>query len=608
MRSSFMCRSVVFSMLFLFGCLLTAKAQLNMLFTNDITVSGWSSDAIYVTILRGQKSTSPLTADFLPDITYVNNTSLSPFSWNYATNILVDQVANPTNSNMQVFAGYTTNYGQGYSDSIKLSTIINNGGLQWVSNASSAQIIVSYGQAIDSTFVNFQTNYLYSNNTATSTTPYIQQNAFYWNGQLAPNNPSDPSYKIPYQNFEITYTGTNVGDQGDITAINYMGSFLSISSFQSTNATGTPLQTVGFLESNTTQVGSLLSTFTNIIGPSGYGNTVNASIVTNDTGKVVRVIGPSQFIGQSNGLGTYTNLASYLGYVQTSTSSNTVLSNSSSYNTVQYIANSGGNYTNVLITFTLTNAVTGDQNNGFGLSSAGTVTAVLIGYASSNVISQTTNTYTNIQMVVPAQYLNGGSNYPTAAAQFIYGASAGTSNYFVQNASYSNLSALLTGSGGSEAFVTGGGSNAFPAVQSQIYGELSAAFAFGLAGSTNTNSAGIAIGSMPSGQWWIASNGVLPFTNAQTNSAYYDIWASIIDSSSSNRVYGYAYSDRFGGTNSPLINDLQYNGLPVGSWQVTIGAPLVSSINSVPEPATPFLLGFGSLAGLVALLRSRRKS
>lgn len=584
-----------------------AVAQLNMIFSNDPSVSGWQSDNIYVTILRGQKYSNPLTD--VPFITYVNNTGTNPFTWTWATNI----IANSTSiDGTNVFSGYTTNLGQGYSESISLSTIMANGGLQWVSNASSAQVIISYGAVINSTATTNQVANYYTTNgsgvISQNTTAFTNQLAFYWNGQLAPNNPSDPSYQTPYQNFELTYTGTNKGDQGDITAINYMGAFLSISSFQSANASGTPLQTVGFLQSNTAQAASALQTFTNVIGPNGYGNTTTASIVTNSAGNVVRLIGPSQFGGQSNGLGSYTNFAAYLGNVQTSTYSNTILSNYSGYNTVQGGPTpDNGNQTNIVVTFVLTNTVTGDSANGYGLTAIGTVTTIQTAYFNGAATGTTiTNTFSGITFAVPATYTNSTNVYQTAAAQFIYGASSGTNNYFVQNAAYSNLAALLSGSDGGAAFVDGANSNSWVDVQSQIAGELSAAFAFGLAGSTNTNASGVAIGNMPSAQWWIASNGVLPFSGTQSNSSYYDIWASLIDNISSNRVYGYAYSDRFGGSNSPLINDLSLNGTNIGSWGITIGAPLVGADISVPEPSTYVLFILGAVA--LGIIGRRKKT
>jgi hypothetical protein len=593
--------SILVTIILMVGGIRSASAQLNMLFTNDPTVSGYDSSDIWVTILRGQNATNPVTFNYVPAITYVNDTIANPFTWTPATNIVYQTDTNGILTNTMTTAG------QGYSQSILLSDIISNGGLRWYSNASSAQVVLSYGSSINSTYVTNQKVTYYTNEAAkaanTLTTNYNQL-AFYANGQLAPNNPSDPSYLIPYQNFELTYTGTNTGDQGDITAINYMASLLSISSFASSNATGTPLQTVGFLQSNTTQAAGMLQTFTNTIGPSGYGNTTVSTIVTNANGNVVRVIGPSQFGGLSNGLGTYTNFSDYLGYVQSSSYSNTVLSNSSSYSTVAGGPTSGnGNQTNIKVTFELTNNVIGSSSNGYGLQAVGTVTAVLTSYLNGVAGTVVTNTYSGITYSVPAQFTNGTNVYMTQAAQFIYGGSAGTDNFFVQNEAYTNLTTLLQGGPGAEAFVDGAGSNSWGDVSSQIAGELSAAFAFGLAGSTNTNAAGLVIGNMPSGQWWIASNGVVPFAGAQTNSAYYDIYASLISDASSNRVYGYAYSDRFGGSNSPLINDLSLNGTNVGSWMVTVGAPFAQG--TVPEPTTSVLMGIGAAA--LAFLAARRR-
>lgn len=584
------------------GGIRPASAQLNMLFSNDPAVSGYDSSNIWVTILRGQYATNPVTFEYVPAITYVNNTNSNPFTWTPVTNIVY-----VTHDSKGIITGTNTTIGQGYSQSILLSDIIGNGGIRWYSNASSAQVVLSYGSSINSTNVTSQLVTYYADTNAyskTNLTTNYNKLAFYANGQLAPNNPSDPSYLIPYQNFELTYTGTNKGDQGDITAINYMGSLLSISSFSSTNATGTPLQTVGFLQSNTSQAATILQNFTKSIGPGGYGNTVVSPIVTNANGNVVRVIGPSQFGGLSNGLGTYTNFSKYLDHVQSNIYSNTILSNSSSYSTVAGgPTTNNGNQTNIMITFVLTNTVTGSSSNGYGLQAIGTVTAVQTSFNNGTPGTTTTNVFNGITYSVPALFTNGANFYPTQAAQFIYGGSAGNNNYFVQNEAYTSLTNLLQGGSG-EAFVDGSGSNSWGDFSSQIAGELSAAFAFGLAGSTNTNAAGLVIGNMPSGQWWIASNGVVPFSGAQTKSAYYDIYASFISDASSNRVYGYAYSDRFAGSNSPLINDLWFNDTNVGSWMVTVGAPFVPG--TVPEPTSSVLMGIGAAALAFLAIRRRR--
>lgn len=581
----------------LLGGIIPAKAQLNMLFTNDLSVSGWQSSDIYLTILRGQYATNPLNSDYLPDITFVNNPGVQAFTWTAVTNVVYSEFNTsgvPSNTAITI--------GQGYSDSLTLSNVMSQGGLRWISNAPSAQVIISYGAPIPSTSVTYQT---------IGITGYTNQIAFYANGQLAANSTNDPSYQIPYQNFELTYSGTNTGDQGDITAINYIGSLLKISSYASSDATGSALQTVGYAQSNTSQMASLLQTFTNTIGSSGYGNTTLSSIVTNSSGGIVRVIGPSQFVGGvGTGIATYTNFNDYLGSVQASVYSNTVLSNYSGYNTVVGGATTvNGNQTNVLVTFVMTNTVTGTGgNNGYGLSATGSITLVYTSYFNGAPTGTNTNTISGIQFQVPGLYTNSTNGvYPTAAAQFIYGASSGANNYFVQNAAYSTLQSYLA------QYVDGANSNAMVDVTSQIQGELAEAFSFGLAGSTNLATNGDVIGHMPSGMWWQQSNGVTPFAGAQTNPAFYNIYAALIAQASSNQVYGAPYSDRFAGSNSPLINDLQYvqNGVtnPVNSWLINVGAPVVGAdIGSVPEPSTPFLLGLGSLAGVVALLRSRRKS
>jgi len=563
-----------------------AKAQLNMLFDN---ISSYDSTNVWVTILRGQTSTDMVSPDYVPDITYVDNTNADPFVWTPVTNTVYITDSNGILTNTVITVG------QGYSESIPISEIDANGGLQWISNASAAQVVISYGAPIDSTNITSQEVTYYANAADKSnnilTTNYNQL-AFYSTGQLSANNPSDPSYTTSYQNFELTYTRTNNGDQGDITAINYMGSIVGISSYASSNATGTPLQSVGY--KTNVSVSSLLADFTNNIGSNAYGNTTVSSIVTNSSGNVVRVVGPSSFIGGlGDGLGSYSNFSDYLGYVQTSPYSNTLMSNYSGYSTVPGGPSVGGIQTNVLVTFVMTNQVTGNASNGYGLSDLGNVILVYTPY--SNNVPQpgiTTSTITGLQFQVPASYTNATNGvFPSGAAQFIYGASSGIHNYFVANSAYTTLQSDLS------VFVDGANSNAMLDVTAQIEGEISQAFDFGLAGSTNLATNGVPIGEMPSGMWWQATNGVSPFSGAETNPAYYNAYAALIANASSNQVYSTPYSDRFSGSNSPLINDTYYSNTKVNSWLITTGDPL--AVSGVPEPSSFMLFGITLILGFV---------
>jgi len=549
----------------------SASAQysgLNMIFTNDPSVSGYADTDIWVTILRGQAATNILTD--IPNISYVDQPNGSnPFFWTYTT------FTNPT----------VTNTGAGYSQSLQLSSIVANGGIRWNGNAPSAQVVISYGSdaAIQVT------------------------NSFYAIGQLAPNNPSDPSYFTRYQNFELTYQ-KNPGDQGDITAINYFGSQINISSYSTTNGTGAALQSVGYNQSTAT----LVSTMTNLLGPTAYGTTTSSAIVTNSSGEIVRINGPAALLGLGNGMGTYTNFNSYLGAIANNTNLPTlVITNNSAYNTTVPPL-SGQTYSNANVSFNLTNVVNGDSTNGFGMTAVGSISVVFSGYTNGIFVpgSTTTNIYTNIQFIVSPNTLGGGTN-PSAAAQFIYSASY---TQLPNNTYFSNTANWLEFSNAMSAFKDGGGKNAMDDIPAQIAGELSSAFAFGLAGSTNlvTNSLGTnMIGALPSFAWWQKSNGVTPFDGAQTNGGFYDQYASIIYKSTSNSIYGYAYSDRFSG-DSPLVNAYQYvdtNGATnyVGSWVVNLGAPAIGApANSVPEPSYTWAI-LALLIGGAAFKCSRTK-
>lgn len=512
----------------LLAMLTTASAsELNMIFSNAGTV--YDSTNIWISIQRGQAPSDPVTPGNVPDVNYGG----TPIVWNTYTNVV----------------GPNTFIGSLFSDPVSLSTINAAGGLTWSGNASSALIYISYG-----------TNLPVSK---------------YSGPGLSPSATTDPSYNIPYTSFEITYTGGAQGDQGDITGINYFTAPIKISSFASTNATGTALQVAGMNTSSSASA-ALYNKFSQATG--GATNTM----LVNTNGAFTRVLGPTQFgAGQPNAadFGGYTNLSEYFGSL---TNTQTVFSNFSGYNTVANPTTNAA-YTNANVVFVLTNQVS-QTTNGYAFSAQGEIVTTLSAHAVGGTITNTTIiTNTGVIFTVTPDPSKG----EIAAAYTYYGdysPNVGGTNIALGGPGWADFSNnVITG------FVNGGGTAAAEIVSAQIAGELASGYSFGFPGSTNTVAqyGTNTLGSLPSGAWWDLTN-VIAFSDVQSTNGYYSAYPSIIYSASSNTVYGTPYSDRFK-YSSPYI--AANSG--VGSWLIEIGDPL----QVVPEPTFAaamivFFLGF----------------
>lgn len=554
----------------------SASAQLNMWFTNT---SSYDNTNVWITIQRGQNPSSDVTLEAnRPAVTY--GSAFTSFNWQMYSNATGTTWVPGT-------------YGNLFSETVSFADIVATDGsgrglLTWYSNAASAAVYISYG----SPFIGGTTN-TFNNYTVSG---------------VSPNNPSDPNYRVAYQPFEITYgTGANgapaAGDQGDLTAINYFTAALKIQSFESTNATGTALQQVGFTQSGS-QIGAALTSLTssNPI-PSGgaEGNAGGPAVITNMAGESIRVLGPSTFgVSPTDGWG-YGTYDSFDSYLAGSGSSSALFSNVSGYNTMaKPLTNS--TYTNKTVYFAFNNSVT-NTANGYALNPTGTITVLTTAYIDGVSVGQQTNTYSNIvfNLSPTAQGGAGASVISNITSQFIYGGSftafkggiftntdgtPATYSWF-EGGDWEAFSNSLAG------FVDGGGTNGILDVTAQIAGEIATGFASGFVGSTN-------YGNLPSDQWWNLDPS-LAFSGATTNSLDYNQYAAVIAESSDNSVYGMVYSDRFAQA-SPLINSYQLNGTNIGSWLVTVGDP----ITPVPEPTTYALLAVVG-AGVAGHLWRRRR-
>lgn len=508
-------------------------SELNMFFTN--TGENYSATNTWITIQRGQAPSSPTTADNLPGVTYGGN----QFVWNTYTNVV----------------GTNTQIGNIFAESVLLQDINAAGGLTWTSNAPSAVVWVSYGAPLP------VSNYSLSS--------------------VSVSNPSDPSYNIPYTTFELTYYGDNVNDQGDITGINYFAAPVKIKNYASTDASGSPISTVGF-DTSAAATANMLAQFQAVTG--GATNT----ILSNTNGQITRVLGPTQFgAGQPEAadFGGYTNLATYF---ETLTTTTTVFSNQSGYNTVQTPSTNVA-YTNAVVVFVLTNQVS-STTNGYAFTATGEITTTKIGYdVGGTPISTNIHVSSNVIFAVTP----GEGESELAAAFTYYGDYSPGTNITLGGPGWADFTNTIAG------FVDGGGNPAANIVYAQIPGELSAGYSAGFPGSTNTVAqfGTNALGDLPSGEWWDLDP-VVAFSEVQSTNGFFNEYANIIYQNSSNTVYGMTYSDRFD-NGSPYISASP----SVGSWLVELGDPL----QAVPEPtfAAATILFFMAFAAYKS--RSRRK-
>lgn len=539
-----------------------------MWFSNS---SSYDASDIWITVQRGQAPGTDVTqAANRPGVTY--GTNFTEFSWQMYTN-------SATNSWLP------GTYGNLFAEPVQLSSILDANGLgllTWSSNAVSAAIYISYGSP-------------------------FEVNQYTVSGPSA-NNPSDPNYRVAYQPFEITYgTGAGgapaAGDQGDLTAINYFTASLKIQSFASTDATGTPLQEVGFYQTGP-QMGAALAgiTASNPLPSQGAeGNAGGPALVTNAAGNVVRVIGPSQFGASAHDGWGYGNYDGFDGYFAGAGSSNAVFTNNSAYNTIP-LPGPGDTYTNKNVSFAFNNSVS-STTNGYALNPTGTITVVTTAYTNGVIDgSPVTNTYSNVVFhVSPMAQGNASPVISNIASQFVYLGSytAFNGGAFTNNDGTPAVYSWFDGEGWTAftntltGFVDGSGSAALPNVTAQVAGEISTGFAAGFVGSTN-------FGDLPSNQWW-GMDPTNAFAGATTNAGDYNQYAAVIAEGSSNSVYGMVYSDRFTEA-SPLINSYQFNGTNVGSWLIGVGDP----ITPVPEPSVYALLALAGALGFLLRRRGRR--
>jgi hypothetical protein len=347
------------------------------------------------------------------------------------------------------------------------------------------------------------------------------------------------------------------------------------------------------------------------------------NVVTNGAGNTVAILGngnittPPQFPGLTNYL---SQLASNQTTVLIGWNSNAAVAGNGrtaiqkQYG-ADYVGADGTLYTNgtmaVWSTFDGSIVTNNSQLSGTGFSlntntgmllTNGTIQIVYWGgsngatispYTPTNMYVSSSNSFSNVAMLA-----QGTTNLDLNTLMRTAPQNTNPTNTlpnYSYNAGYSNFIAAFSS-------VTNGGSlmaQGNVIEQQNLYiSDFYASMMLGLAGSTNIDTnTGIEIGKEYSGIWWGWTNPV-SFWQVQTNSSNYDGYGALISSNSAGTSYGYAYSDRFIGDNSLLL-DWSSND----TVTVMVGSPLL-----VPEPSVWALLGLGFAAGGIFLVTRRKKA
>ena len=488
--------------------------------------------------------TNPLTLQF--NSSFITNAGLN--DGNVYISISSGAQVNFVNS---IAAGTNINWTGGnlYSDPVSLAQLSSGGGLSFT-NGSSTIFYITYGSPLGSL----------------TTAP-------------SPVATNDLSYNTPWQAFEITKTtnSNNAGDVGDLTYINEFSAKLAITSYDSNNVM---IQTSGFGVNSTAQIFNSLAQLT--------GNNPTA-VLTNSSGQYTRIVAP---VSYSDLVGPYDNFNKYITALA-SNSVQTTLQNASGF----LVSNNAAN--NINFTFTLTNSYT---TNGYIIASGNVLASNTVSQIVTTNITGLTILYSNTPTQIGSAIY--GANYTTASNTISFVDSSNNSTA-AQWTAMSNYMVATYGTNSTNNYTTG--SNAYYTVLSQMVGEISATIESGLAGSTNiVNNNGVSgiLGTNLSSQWWTMTNPLPIMSSAQTNSYYYDQYGNVIFTNSADSVYNFSYNDRYNNA-KPVVFANYYQGTNVSKWVIDVGTP-VSQVSLVPETSTSCLLGIGSLAMLIALMRRRR--
>lgn len=375
-----------------------------------------------------------------------------------------------------------------------------------------------------------------------------------------------PSQTVSTQRFmpfELTMMGGS-GDQGNLTAINYFTSTLSIHSYQNNpiqNPAELALQHTGFGSFTATQIGARFAAAT--------GGNPNA-VVKDAKGNIVRYLGPSNTFSVTN---PWPSFIPYTLSIHAANQSTTIQrTNGFNFaapdNTSVYqfgadmiaTANADGSLT---ITGSITASVNAAIKPGnSALPSGGAWTGATFAFS----VGTTPTDNDNFNNAIYGQVAN--------SAVSLTGQAWSDFQTFTQNTLQDptkprdpNTNPSLYDLG------------AYNTTLSMFIGEVTTGLLGGFFNS-DYEPGGVppAIKNMPSNNWW-SLNPIVAFSEIQPQNPYYNIYANVVFDTSNNTVYGVPYSDRFG--SGPLVNTVKYNGANVNYWVLGVGAPL-SATKALP--------------------------
>jgi hypothetical protein len=349
----------------------------------------------------------------------------------------------------------------------------------------------------------------------------------------SPNNPSDPSYNIPWQNAaEITYTGA-AADSGDITSIN----FFSVPASVQVLCGNQVVQEAGINVPTATLYAEIAALSTT---PS---QVEIKSIKGPNTGQIVRVLSPNQF-----GLTTDSKHTQYFSIGGYQSFQNYVRSIYQA-NVKTYIQGSVTVEGNVTYHYNFTSVV----------NAAGDI-------------------------VTTGNYVTNGATYTiTIPHDYALTDGSGLTNYTQSSALY--FCPTLADSPTTNTGVTvtsSDGSTINPPVLAQVLHDLCSGYNFGFINSRTADpKTHIPFGAEPSYLWFTHATTSMLYSGLQPNHPYYNQYAQLIASASSGTAYGFPYADAVAGV---TLNTVQYPGTtpptPVTGWNIIIGAPTAGKLRS----------------------------
>lgn len=367
-----------------------------------------------------------------------------------------------------------------------------------------------------------------------------------------------------FQPFELTING-GLGDQGDLTAINYFTAPLSISSYAMNpviHPKEQPLQQAGFGENTGPQIAELLA------AASGG---KDAAVVKNAGDVIVRYLGPSNVFASNP-------WPSFVPYMQAVNTNRQV---------TKIKRQTGFNFPGTplpVYQFGADMKATCDAQGNITLSGAITVSAngdVAKGNPSPPASGRWDNATIHFSVADEKEFNRAIYGQVKSKAVTFSGSGWEKFRQFTD-------STLEKGHGtphnvAKNPSLNDPGVFAYSVTQDMIIGEITTGILGGFVNSDYKVN-GVAIKDMVSNKWWTLYP-MVAFSEIQSEHPYYSQYSEVVFNESNNTVYGVPYSDRFG--SGPLVNSVWYDGQDVNFWKVGIGVPV-----GIPQSIGDRIKGF----------------